>query len=150
MHEVDKEAEKVDASSLGSDGLRVIAHGIVGAESIIEYESRGGEAEGVGWRNPGHQHKKRRIANRYSRKGEATSLYPSMQRELHVEKRIDTLPTDCVPTVCSRLLSSSDIRMAARLHSAPRKTSHTLMHATFKIHDSQPTETRICQYQQPL
>jgi hypothetical protein len=58
MHEVDKEAEKVDASSLGSDGLRVIAHGIVGAESIIEYESRGGEAEGIGWRNPGHQHKK--------------------------------------------------------------------------------------------
>jgi len=120
--------------------LRVIAHGIVGAESIIENESRGGEAEGIGWRNPGHQHKKgeSQIGTVGKEGTEATSLYPSIQRELHVEKRIDTLPTNCVPTVCSRLLISSDVRMAARLHSAPRKTSHTLMHATFKIHDSQP------------
>jgi hypothetical protein len=44
----------------------VIAHGVVGAESIIEYESRGGEADGTGWRN---QDKKRKIANRDTRKG---------------------------------------------------------------------------------
>jgi hypothetical protein len=47
----------------------VIAHGVDGAESIIEYESRGGEAEGPGWRNPGHQDKKGKIAKRDTQKG---------------------------------------------------------------------------------